>query len=1152
MKILKIRFFGISIMVLMPISLLLAMNVAASKGFGQGHLLLEDTSMRSLAPAVEIGEPGVSFRYVEMFGETEVPYFDDSAHIYNPYGVGIDNNGNLWIGEWGGKRALQYAPDGIFLMSIGMAGFEAGEQDTFASVADVTMDGNGNVWIVDADRHRIARFDDMGEYQDQLGITWESGMDNDHFDTPRSIAFDNTGNMYVSDSSNHRIQVFDQTGVYTATLGETGVPGSDNSHFSQPRHLHIDSDDLLYVPDAANHRVQIFDVSDPQAISHVATIGETGVSGSDNDHFNWPIGVTVDTNRIYVVDSNHRVQIFDRVTHIYQATIGTGVPGPGNDQFYYPLDVVVDNAGNIYVADGINHRVQKFDSSLSYQLTFGTTGIPYATDSGHFNSPYGLALDNSGNIYLAEEDGGRLIKLGSDGVAQWEIGEAGVWASDDDHFSRPRGVAVDGVGNVYVADHNNHRVQIFDSAGNYVATLGSGQGGNGDYEFQNPSGVAIGPDGKLFIADTWNHRIQVYDSSRTYLATLGETDVIGTDNAHFNAPHGIYVDSSGNIYVPDSYNRRVQVFDSSYNYQFTVGTTGVEGDDFDHFSETRDVAVDNQGNIYVADSWNHRIQVFDSSGAYLTTIGGSWGGKNGQIRGVIGIEVDSEGTVYITDWGNHRIQKFTPGYPGWEQVNINGFGDPEDGIGPLEAFNSYLYAGIWGSDTLIWRSSNGNDWVDITPSWTITNAAIHDFQVFGTFLYVGMYANANDEGLIWRTDGTNWEQVVSSGFGDTNNQGINALAVFSSTLFVATSNSTTGVEIWSSGSGDIGDWQQVNSDGFGDIGTAQDVVMDTYNEELYVGLVRNNIAELWRTNDGLNWTAVFTDGLAANNTHVSAMAGFDGYLYIGLRNVTTGGEVWRSLDGLSWIQVFEGGLGNTDNYRPYGLYAFDGKLYLVFSNLETGAEVWESADGTLWQQIVGGGWGDVSNGFVDYFDKGAVDFNNDLYIATLTSANGGQIWKKTGDFGTVDPGTDNTINFPDESDVTTTLQIPPGAVSQTTTIVYTPASSSTNSTPANFTFAGRAFSLDAYQNEMLISPFTFTLPATITLHYTDTDVAGLDENVLYLEYWNGTTWEDAACGAYDRHPDENWLSVPICHLSEFALFEIEAEGDFIYLPIVIR
>ena len=339
-------------------------------------------------PQVEVGEPGLSFRYVDTFGETEVAYLADSDHLNYPIGVGIDSSDNLWVVETSGLRALKYDVDGGFLMSIGTAGLKAGDE-TFSSPRDVAVDAQGDIWVVDAYNNRVAHFNSSGEYQGAL-----EGSDGDDFNRPRGIAIDSSGNIYVSDSPNSCIRIFDSSGVYTATLGEAGVPGSDNAHFDEPVRMAVDDTNLLYVADAANHRIQIFDVTDLQAISHVATMGETNVSGSDDTHFDWPMGVAVSGSRIFVADyDNSRVQAFDRSTRVYQATVGiTGSPGTGNDQLKFPYDVVTDSAGNLYVADGDNHRVQKFDSSLTYQRTYGATGLPYLTDDNHYYTPYGVAV----------------------------------------------------------------------------------------------------------------------------------------------------------------------------------------------------------------------------------------------------------------------------------------------------------------------------------------------------------------------------------------------------------------------------------------------------------------------------------------------------------------------------------------------------------------------------------------------------------------------------------------------------------------------------------------------------------------------------------------------------------------------------------------
>jgi hypothetical protein len=95
--------------------------------------------------------------------------------------------------------------------------------------------------------------------------------------------------------------------------------------------------------------------------------------------------------------------------------------------------------------------------------------------------------------------------------------------------------------------------------------------------------------------------------------------------------------------------------------------------------------------------------------------------------------------------------------------------------------------------------------------------------------------------------------------------------------------------------------------------------------------------------------------------------------------------------------------------------------------------------------------------------------------------------------------------------------------------------------------------LDAYREGILLSGLTFEKPVTVTIQYSDADVAGLDPKSLVLQYWTGSMWEDAACGPYVHHPEEKWLAVPICHLSRFALFgESTGVKHRVYLPLVVR
>lgn len=151
-------------------------------------------------------------------------------------------------------------------------------------------------------------------------------------------------------------------------------------------------------------------------------------------------------------------------------------------------------------------------------------------------------------------------------------------------------------------------------------------------------------------------------------------------------------------------------------------------------------------------------------------------------------------------------------------------------------------------------------------------------------------------------------------------------------------------------------------------------------------------------------------------------------------------------------------------------------------------------------------------------------------------------------YATVLPDIATTLVLTDSQGSATVIQVAPGAVTETITLVFTPQETTT--VPLDYHFAGHAFDLEAYRDGELLPNLIFSEPVTITIHYSEADVAGLGEGALLLEYWKRSTWEDAACGPYDRHPAENWLAVPICHLSRFALFW---EAPYhICLPVVLR
>ena len=278
-------------------------------------------------------------------------------------------------------------------------------------------------------------------------------------------------------------------------------------------------------------------------------------------------------------------------------TIGVvGVTSTANNHFYTPYGNAIDSSGNVWVVDGgINNRIQKFDSSGTYLSTIGTPGVS-GTSNSHFNYPYGMALDSSGNIYVADEKNDRVQKFNSSGTYLLTISG----------LNKPKDVAVDSSNNVFVTDTNNQQVLKFDSSGTLLSTFVSGYGtANG--QVISPWGIGIDSSDNVYITSLQNDRIQKFNSSGTWLMTLGITGSPGSANNQFNNPYGVDIDSSGNIYVADTGNNRIQKLDSSGNHLWTIG--GSYGTSNNQFSQPSYVTIDGI-DIWVSDQWNYRVQKY--------------------------------------------------------------------------------------------------------------------------------------------------------------------------------------------------------------------------------------------------------------------------------------------------------------------------------------------------------------------------------------------------------------------------------------------------------------------------------------------------------------------------------------------------------------
>lgn len=266
-----------------------------------------------------------------------------------------------------------------------------------------------------------------------------------------------------------------------------------------------------------------------------------------------------------------------------------GSSGSANGQFITPRGMATDAAGNVYVADAGNNRVQKFDNNGNFLLAFGIFGdVP-----GGFVQTSGVAVAPGGDIYVSDEFTQRISIFNSSGVFQSTF-SAGSFPTT------ATGVALDSAGNVYVSDSANHRIRKFNATGTLITSWGSS--GAGDGLFSGPQGLAIDSSDNVYVADTGNNRIQKFTSGGVFITKWG---TVGTGNAQFTMPFGVSADSSGTIYVADTSNQRIQTFSATGTF---IEAFGVAGNGDGQFAGPQDLAADAFGNIFVADSGNDCVQ----------------------------------------------------------------------------------------------------------------------------------------------------------------------------------------------------------------------------------------------------------------------------------------------------------------------------------------------------------------------------------------------------------------------------------------------------------------------------------------------------------------------------------------------------------------
>ncbi len=344
-------------------------------------------------------------------------------------------------------------------------------------------------------------------------------------------------------------------------------------------------------------------------------------------------------------------------------------------------------------------------------------------------------------------------------------------------------------------------------------------------------------------------------------------------------------------------------------------------------------------------------------------------------------------------------------------------------LNALEVFQDQLYAGSYdatGVGSSIFRTGNGKDWSQVTQpafgqllpvpeDWAYQDL-IYDMTVFQGKLYVGhdqwIYSTVAPEweplpGEIWRTsNGTDWEAVVTDGFGVHGNEGVVGFSVFNGMLYAGVANFFDGFSIYRSPNGT--DWEMVADMGLGYSDTAQITGFEVFKDMLFVTAEGWDVdgnstpVRVWYSRDGLSWQAVTTDGFG--NPDIVSPGGFAVFknsLYLGMENAGMA-ELWKTDNGLDWEQVDLSAIVTPDFFKIDGAFEYDGSLYLV-ANSWGGMGLWGSPDGLTWEQVNEPGFGSPAN-WASHWSTAMAKFKGDLYVGTFNwdsenNTNTGQIWR---------------------------------------------------------------------------------------------------------------------------------------------------------------
>ena len=574
-----------------------------------------------------------------------------SAQLNLPYGVAVDSAGNLYIADLNNNRVRRVGPDGVIGTYAGSGGEGSSGDGGPATSAqmltprNLAVDSAGNLYISEFGGHRVRKVTPAGLISTAAG-TGIAGFRGDgaaataaQLAFPAGLALDRQGNLYIADSQNQRIRKILPNGQISTVLG-----GTANVTLLTPIAVAVDLAGDIYVADATSI---VHEFTAAGAWIDKAGTGAAGFSGdggaANAAQLTAPHDLAVDLGgNLYIADQNRIRKVASNGTiqtvagDDYLHAIGDGGSAT-SAELLLPSSVGLDSAGNLYIADTGTNRVRQVAPSGIIATAAGTGvalpgGEATIATATTLMTPTGVAVDQFGNLLIAETGAPRIRQVSADGRIRTIVGTGAAGLGPDllppiqTQLRAPRGICLDRAGNLYVVDTANHRVLLAPSEGVVSTAAGNGAAGSGgdggpapQAQLNQPSACTVDSAGDLYIADTYNHRIRKVDATGTIttVAGMGVAGSAGDEgaatSAGLNTPAGVTADDNGNIYISDTGNSRIRlVTPDGVIHTIAGATAGFAGDGGPALSAQIDtpggILLDGSGDLYFADTDNNRVR----------------------------------------------------------------------------------------------------------------------------------------------------------------------------------------------------------------------------------------------------------------------------------------------------------------------------------------------------------------------------------------------------------------------------------------------------------------------------------------------------------------------------------------------------------------